>query len=40
MTLSDGMPHEAFQAQDVWIGVQFSVATALKLSDKPVLQKS
>ncbi|GAM67106.1 hypothetical protein JCM19236_1614 [Vibrio sp. JCM 19236] len=37
MTLRDGMPHEAFQAQDVWIGVQFSVATALKLSDKPVL---
>ncbi|GAM61873.1 hypothetical protein JCM19232_6178 [Vibrio ishigakensis] len=37
MTLCDGMPHEAFQAQDVWIGVQFSVATALKLSDKPIL---
>lgn len=34
MTLADGMPHEAFQAQDVWIGVQFSVATALKLAGK------
>ncbi|WP_394251909.1 GH116 family glycosyl hydrolase [Vibrio profundi] len=34
MTLADGMPHDAFQAQDVWIGVQFSVATALKLAGK------
>lgn len=34
MTLADGSPHEAFQAQDVWIGVQFSVATALKLAAK------
>jgi uncharacterized protein (DUF608 family) len=34
MTLADGRPHEAFQAQDVWIGVQFSVATALKLAGK------
>lgn len=34
MTLADGMPHEAFQAQDVWIGVQFSVATALRMSGK------
>ncbi|GAL14032.1 hypothetical protein JCM19233_5044 [Vibrio astriarenae] len=34
MTLADGMPHHAFQAQDVWIGVQFSVATALQLADK------
>ncbi|MGF1711965.1 non-lysosomal glucosylceramidase [Vibrio kagoshimensis] len=34
MTLADGSPHEAFQAQDVWIGVQFSVATALKLAGK------
>ena len=34
MTLSDGSPHEAFQAQDVWIGVQFSVATALNLAGK------
>ncbi|MDG3085683.1 GH116 family glycosyl hydrolase [Vibrio hannami] len=36
MTLSDGMPHDAFQAQDVWIGVQFSVATALRLAGKNV----
>ena len=34
MTLANGMPHEAFQAQDVWIGVQFSVATALRLAGK------
>lgn len=34
MTLADGMPHHAFQAQDVWIGVQFSVATALQLAGK------
>ncbi|WP_295895233.1 GH116 family glycosyl hydrolase [uncultured Vibrio sp.] len=34
MTLADGAPHEAFQAQDVWIGVQFSVATALNLAGK------
>ena len=34
MTLADGSPHEAFQAQDVWIGVQFSVATALSLAVK------
>ncbi|EHY9857434.1 glucosylceramidase [Vibrio parahaemolyticus] len=34
MVLADGMPHEAFQAQDVWIGVQFSMATALKLAGK------
>nr|WP_252021859.1 GH116 family glycosyl hydrolase [Vibrio sp. SCSIO 43136] len=34
MTLADGAPHEAFQAQDVWIGVQFSVATALRLAGK------
>ena len=34
MTLADGRPHEAFQAQDVWIGVQFSAATALKLAGK------
>ncbi len=34
MTLADGSPHEAFQAQDVWIGVQFSVATALNLAGK------
>lgn len=34
MTLADGKPHEAFQAQDVWIGVQFSVATALRLAGK------
>ncbi|CAE6920417.1 GH116 family glycosyl hydrolase [Vibrio sp. B1FLJ16] len=34
MTLADGCPHEAFQAQDVWIGVQFSVATALRLAGK------
>ncbi|MFA0350776.1 GH116 family glycosyl hydrolase, partial [Vibrio sp. 10N.222.55.C6] len=32
--LADGSPHEAFQAQDVWIGVQFSVATALSLAGK------
>ncbi len=35
MTLADGRPHHAFQAQDVWIGVQFSVATAMKLAGKP-----
>ena len=29
MTNREGEPLEAFQAQDVWIGVQFSVATAL-----------
>jgi len=34
MTLADGSPHEAFQAQDVWVGVQFSVATALSLAGK------
>lgn len=34
MTLADGQPHDAFQAQDVWIGVQFSVATALNLAGK------
>lgn len=34
MTLENGMPHDAFQAQDVWIGVQFSVASALRLSGK------
>ncbi len=34
MTLCDGAPHDAFQAQDVWIGVQFSTATALKLAGK------
>ncbi|WP_038184773.1 GH116 family glycosyl hydrolase [Vibrio rhizosphaerae] len=34
MTLADGAPHEAFQAQDVWGGVQFSVASALKLAGK------
>lgn len=34
MTLCDGAPHHEFQAQDVWIGVQFSVATALKLAGK------
>ncbi|MCK6264037.1 non-lysosomal glucosylceramidase [Vibrio sp. ZSDE26] len=34
MTLANGAPHEAFQAQDVWIGVQFSVATALNLAGK------
>lgn len=34
MVLADGMPHEAFQAQDVWIGVQFSVATALRFAGK------
>jgi uncharacterized protein (DUF608 family) len=34
MVLADGAPHEAFQAQDVWIGVQFSVATALRLAGK------
>jgi uncharacterized protein (DUF608 family) len=34
MTLENGMPHSEFQAQDVWIGVQFSVASALRLSDK------
>ncbi|MEX3074250.1 GH116 family glycosyl hydrolase [Vibrio alginolyticus] len=34
MTLADGSPHDAFQAQDVWIGVQFSVATALRLAGK------
>ncbi|PMH43229.1 glucosylceramidase [Vibrio sp. 10N.286.49.B3] len=32
MTLADGSPHDAFQAQDVWIGVQYSVATAMKLA--------
>ncbi len=30
MTHADGRPLQAFQAQDVWIGVQFSTATALK----------
>ncbi len=34
MTLADGSPHDAFQAQDVWTGVQFSVATALRLAGK------
>ncbi|USD43660.1 glucosylceramidase [Vibrio sp. SCSIO 43135] len=34
MTLANGAPHNAFQAQDVWIGVQFSVATALRLAGK------
>ncbi|MCO7020409.1 GH116 family glycosyl hydrolase [Vibrio paracholerae] len=34
MTLADGRLHDAFQAQDVWIGVQFSVATALRLAGK------
>ncbi|WP_136482924.1 GH116 family glycosyl hydrolase [Vibrio sp. H11] len=34
MTLADGSPDEAFQAQDVWGGVQFSLASALKLSGK------
>lgn len=34
MTLADGTPHGAFQAQDVWIGVQFSVATSLRLMNK------
>ncbi|KGY11906.1 glucosylceramidase [Vibrio tubiashii] len=34
MTLADGSPHSAFQAQDVWIGVQFSVATSLKMVGK------
>ncbi|USP15542.1 GH116 family glycosyl hydrolase [Vibrio gazogenes] len=34
MTLADGAPHDAFQAQDVWGGVQFSVASALKLAGK------
>ncbi|MGX9419380.1 GH116 family glycosyl hydrolase [Vibrio sp. WJH972] len=34
MTLADGQPHEAFQAQDVWIGVQFSAATALRFAGK------
>ncbi len=34
MTLADGMPHDAFQAQDVWIGVQYSVATAMRLAGK------
>lgn len=34
MTLANGQPHDAFQAQDVWIGVQFSVATALRLAGK------
>lgn len=34
MTLADGQPHDAFQAQDVWIGGQFSVASALKLASK------
>ncbi len=29
MTNREGAPLEAFQAQDVWVGVQFSVATAL-----------
>lgn len=40
MTLADGKPHEAFQAQDVWIGVQFSVATAMKLHRKSVMAES
>jgi uncharacterized protein (DUF608 family) len=34
MTQADGTPCEAFQAQDVWIGVQFSVATALRQAGK------
>ncbi|NLS12200.1 glucosylceramidase [Vibrio sp. SM6] len=34
MTLSNGMPHHEFQAQDVWVGVQFSAVTALKLAGK------
>ena len=34
MTLADGRPHDAFQGADVWIGVQFSVATALRLAGK------
>tara|TARA_R110001583_G_scaffold52393_1_gene162781 strand:- start:27421 stop:30609 length:3189 start_codon:yes stop_codon:yes gene_type:complete len=34
MTRSDGLPCEEFQAQDVWIGVQFSVASALRLAGK------
>lgn len=34
MTLADGLPCEEFQAQDVWIGVQFSNATALRLAGK------
>ncbi len=34
MTLADGKPHDAFQAQDVWIGVQYSVATAMRLAGK------
>lgn len=34
MTLANGAPDSAFQAQDVWIGVQFSVATALKMAGK------
>ncbi|MBE3666546.1 glucosylceramidase [Vibrio navarrensis] len=34
MTLADGSPHDAFQAQDVWGGIQFSVATALKYAGK------
>jgi len=34
MTLADGQPCAEFQAQDVWIGVQFSVATALRLAGK------
>ncbi len=39
MTLADGRPHAAFQAQDVWIGVQFSVATAMKLAGKQAQAK-
>lgn len=34
MVLANGEPHQAFQAQDVWIGVQFSAATALKLANQ------
>lgn len=34
MTDSEGKPLEAFQAQDVWVGVQFSVATALQQAGK------
>lgn len=34
MTLANGLPCEEFQAQDVWIGVQFSVASALRLAGK------
>ncbi|WP_413701106.1 GH116 family glycosyl hydrolase [Psychromonas sp. KJ10-10] len=34
MTCADGFPCEEFQAQDVWIGVQFSVASALRLAGK------